>query len=220
MKKLTTAKEALARIKDGDVVMVGGFLWGGSPEYVLEQFIDHEARHLTIVNNDMGTPETNMVKVLENRRADKLICTYIAQNAVAQEMIKEDPNCVEFSPQGTLTERIRCGGYGIPAFYTPTGVGTVIAQGKETREFDGKQYLMETALRGNVAIIHAAVVDEFGNCFMKGSAKNYNVLMPAACDYVIVEAEEVVPVGGIDPELVTVSGIFIDAIVVVPKEAK
>lgn len=220
MKKLTTAKEALARIKDGDVVMVGGFLWGGSPEYVLEQFIDHRARHLTIVNNDMGTPATNMVKVLENRRADKLICTYIAQNAVAQEMIKEDPSCVEFSPQGTLTERIRCGGYGIPAFYTPTGIGTVIAKDKEIREFNGKQYLMEQALRGDVAIIHAAVVDEFGNCFMKGSAKNYNALMPAACDYVIVEAEEVVPVGGIDPELVTVSGIFVDAIVVVPKEAE
>ncbi|MBQ3552274.1 MAG: CoA transferase subunit A [Clostridia bacterium] len=218
MNKLTTARDALAHIKDGDIVMVGGFLQGGSPEYLLEQFIDHPARHLTIVNNDMGTPNTNMVRVLENRRADKLICTYIAQNAVAQEMYKENPGCLELNPQGTLTERIRCGGAGIPAFYTPTGVGTVIAEGKEVRRFGDKEYLMELALRGNVGLIHAAVVDEFGNCFMKGSAKNYNPIIATACDYVIVEADEVVPVGAIDSELITVSGIFIDAIVTRPKE--
>ncbi|MDO4568318.1 MAG: 3-oxoacid CoA-transferase subunit A [Clostridia bacterium] len=218
MNKITTARDALAHIKDGDTVMVGGFLQGGSPEHILSEMVDHPARNLTIVNNDMGRPDTNMIKVLENGRAVKLICTYIGQNATAQRMYADDPASVELNPQGTLVERIRCGGYGIPAFYTPTGVGTILAEGKESREFDGKTYLMERALHGNVGIVHAAVVDEFGNCFMKGSAKNYNAIIPQACDYCVVEAEEVVPVGAIDPELVTVSGIFIDAIVPVPKE--
>ena len=217
--KITTANEALSHIKDGDTVMIGGFLQGGSPEYIISQWIDHPAKHLTFVNNDMGRATTNLVKVMENRRADKLICSFIGQNPVGQIMINEDPKSVELNPQGTLAERIRCGGGGIPAFYTPTGVGTVVAEGKETRQFDGRTYLMERALRGNVAIVHAAVVDTFGNCFMKGSAKAHGALMPAACDYVIVEAAKVVPVGQIDPEMVTVSGIFVDAIVEIPKEA-
>lgn len=219
MSKITTAAEALSHIKDGDTVMVGGFLQGGSPEYILDAMVENTARHLTIVNNDMGTPNTNMVRVLENGRADKLICTYIGQNHTAQVMYNENPESIELNPQGTLVERIRCGGYGIPAFYTPTGIGTLIAEGKEIREFDGKEYLLEPALRGNVGIVRASVVDEFGNCYMKGSTKNYNAIIPQACDYCVVEAEELVPIGSIDPELITVSGIFIDAIVVVPKEA-
>lgn len=217
--KITTAAEALSHIKDGDTVMIGGFLQGASPEYMLSQWIDHPARHLTLVNNDMGKATTNLVKVMENRRADKLICSFIAQNPVGQVMIGEDPKSVELVPQGTLAERVRCGGAGIPAFYTPTGVGTIVAEGKEVREFDGREYLMERALRGNVAIVHAAVVDEFGNCFMKGTGKNFNALMPMACDYVVVEAGKVVPVGELDSELITVSGIYVHAIVEIPKEA-
>ena len=158
--------------------------------------------------------------MLEAGQVSDLICTYIAQNEAAQKMYKANPACLHINPQGTLTERIRCGGFGIAAFYTPTGVGTVIEEGKEVREFNGKLYVMEKALRGNVAIIRASVVDEFGNCYMKGSSKNYNAAMATACDYVIVEADELVPTGSIDPELVTVSGIYIDAIVPAPKEEK
>ena len=220
MNKITTAKEALAHIKDGDTVMVGGFLQCGSPEYLLSQFVGHPARNLTLVNNDMGVPTSSLGKVLEAGQVSDLICTYIAQNEAAQNMYKANPACLHINPQGTLTERIRCGGFGIAAFYTPTGVGTVIEEGKEVREFNGKLYVMEKALRGNVAIIRASVVDEYGNCYIKGSSKNYNCAMATACDYVIVEADELVPTGSIDPELVTVSGIYIDAIVPAPKEEK
>lgn len=220
MNKITTAKEALSHVKDGDTVMVGGFLQCGSPEYLLSEFVGHPARNLTIVNNDMGIPTSSLTKILDAGQVSDLICTYIAQNEAAQRMYKENPACLHINPQGTLTERIRCGGFGIAAFYTPTGVGTIVEEGKEVREFNGKKYLMETALRGNVGIIRASVVDEFGNCYMKGTSKNYNAAIATACDYVVVEADELVPVGAIDPDLVTVSGIYINAIVVAPKEDK
>lgn len=220
MNKIVTAKEALSRIKDGDTLLVGGFLQGGSPEYILGELVDHPARHLTIVNNDMGLAENNLTKIMENGRVDKIICTYIGLNPMAQQMYHTDPTTVELNPQGTLAERIRCAGAGIAGFYTPTGVGTVIEEGKEKRSFDGVEYLFERALSGDVAIVHAAVVDESGNCFMKGSSKNFNAVMPAAAEYVIVEAEKIVPVGEIDSELVTVPGIFIDAIVSISKEGK
>ncbi len=218
MNKVITASEALSHVKDYDTLMVGGFLQCGSPEYLLSQFVGHPARHLTLVNNDMGDYTSSLSKILWAGQVDELICTWIVRNEAAQAMYKANPACLHINPQGTLTERIRAGGFGIAAFYTPTGVGTIIEEGKETRVFNGRKYLMETALRGNVAFIHAAVADEFGNVFMKGSSKNYNAAMATACDYVICEAEEIVPVGAIDPELVTVSGIYVNAVVQIPKK--
>ena len=173
---------------------------------------------LTIVNNDMGEYGSSLTPLLASGRVTDLICTWIVRNPAAQEMYKANPKCLHINPQGTLTERIRAGGFGIAAFYTPTGVGTIIEEGKDTRWFNGRKYIMETALRANVAFIHAEVADERGNIFMKGSSKNDNAAMATAADYVIVEANEIVPVGGIDPELVTVSGIYINAVVPVPKK--
>jgi len=215
MNKRKTAREALKVIKDGDAVMVGGFLQGGSPEYLLANLAEHEARGLTIINNDCGRVDTWLNRLMQVNKGliAKFIASFAAQNPSAQELLMENPEAIEFVPQGTLAERIRAGGAGIPAFYTPTGAGTVVAKCKESRVFDGREYLMEHALRGNVALIHATIVDEFGNCFMRGSTKNFNAIMPMAADYTIVEAENVVPVGALDPDRITVSGIFINAIV-------
>lgn len=221
MIKLMSAKEALKVLKDGDVLMVGGFLQGGSPEYLLANLMDSPVRNVTVVNNDCGTEETHLHKLMQGNPGliTGFIVSFAAKNPSAQELLVNNPKSVNFVPQGTLAERIRAGGAGIPAFFTPTGVGTVVAEGKETRVFNGKEYLMEAALRGNVAVVHATKADEFGNCYMRGSTKNFNAIMPAAADYTIVEAEEIVPVGMLDPELITVSGIFVNAIVQIEKEA-
>jgi len=128
-------------------------------------------------------------------------------------MLMDNPESVELSPQGTLAERIRCGGAGIAAFYTPVGVGTIVEKGKEKRTFNGVDYLLETNIRGNIAFIKATIADKEGNCFLKGSTKNFNAIMARAADYVVVEAEQIVEVGELDHELVTIPGLFIDAIV-------
>jgi len=215
MNKRKTACEALKVIKDGDAVMVGGFLQGGSPEYLLAHLAGHPARGLTIINNDCGRVNTWLNKLMQVNKGliTRFIASFAAQNPSAQELLMENPEAIEFVPQGTLAERIRAAGAGIPAFYTATGAGTVVAKGKESRVFEGREYLMERALRGNVALIHATVADELGNCFMRGSTKNFNAIMPAAADYTIVEAEKIVPVGELGPEDITVPGIFVNAIV-------
>ncbi|MBQ9535710.1 MAG: CoA transferase subunit A [Clostridia bacterium] len=214
MRKITTAKDAVSRIKSGDVVMVGGFLQGGSPERILEALLsDSSATDLTIVNNDTGFDTMNTYKLMEAGRVSKVYATWIGGNSITGSMYLNQPGSVTLVPQGTLAERIRAAGMGIPEFLTPTGVGTIAAEGKESKVIDGKEYLVEKALHGDVAIVHATVADEFGNCYMRGATKNFNALMPAACQYCIVEAEKIVPVGEIDPDLVTVSGIYVDAVV-------
>jgi len=220
MNKRKTALEALKVIKDGDAVMVGGFLQGGSPEYLLSHLADSPIRRLTIINNDCGRADTWLNKLMQVNKGliARFIASFAAQNPSAQELLLENPKAIEFVPQGTLAERVRAGGAGIPAFYTATGAGTVAAEGKETRVFNGREYVMEYALRGNVALIHATVADELGNCFMRGSTKNFNAIMPAAADYTIVEAERIVPVGELGPEDITVPGIFINAIVRIGEE--
>ena len=213
MNKLTTAREAVSRIKDGDVIMVGGFLRGGSPETLLAALLGHDACDLTIISNDSGTESTNTFKIMQQGRVKHVKASYIGANPLTGQMLLDDPDSVELCPQGTLAERIRCGATGIAGFLTPTGVGTSVEKGKRIIELDGRNYLLETALHANVSLVHATVADESGNCFMRGSTKNFNALMPGAADYVIVEAERIVPVGELSPESVTVPGILIDAIV-------
>ncbi|OQB21059.1 MAG: Butyrate--acetoacetate CoA-transferase subunit A [Firmicutes bacterium ADurb.Bin182] len=213
MSKVVTAKEAVSHIKDGDVLLIGGFLQGGIPDVLVGAVLETDAKNLTIVSNDTGTAETNIIKLQQAGKVSKVMATYIGANPETGRMMIEDPTSVQLFPQGTLAEKIRAGGAGIAAFLTPTGVGTIVEEGKQKMELNGREYLLETALRGNVALVHASVADEFGNCFMRGSTKNFNAIMPAACDYVAVEAEKIVPVGELDPELVTVPGIFVDAVV-------
>ena len=139
--------------------------------------------------------------------------SYIGANPLTGRMLLEDPESVTLYPQGTLAEKIRCGGAGIAAFYTPVGVGTIVEKGKEKRRFGDREYLLETALRGNVALVKATVADKAGNCFMRGTTKNFGAIMAKAADYVIVEAKRIVETGELDPEMITVPGIYIDALV-------
>lgn len=214
MNKLTTAVEAVKNIKDGDTLLVGGFLLAGSPETLLKALLDTSAaKELTVVSNDTGVADSTMIKVMKEGRVVKVISDYIGANPVTGQMFIDDPKSVTLYPQGTLAEKLRCGGAGIAGFYTPVGVGTIVEEGKEKRSFDGREYLLETALRGNVALVKATVADKIGNCYMRASTKSFGAIMARAADYVIAEAQKIVEVGEIDPELVTVPGIFIDAIV-------
>lgn len=217
MNKVTTAAEAVKTVRDGDTLLVGGFLWTGSPETLIGKLVEQsDARNLTIVSNDLGTAESNMFRLQSAGRVKKVHGSYVGANPMTGKMLFADPQSVTLWPQGTLAEKLRAGGAGIKAFYTPVGVGTIVAEGKEKREFDGVEYLLEMGMRGNVALIKATIADRSGNCFMKGTAKNFGAIMARAADHVIAEAEKIVEVGGIDPEMVTVPGIFVD--VVVPTE--
>lgn len=214
MNKIMTAEEAVKAVKDGDTLLVGGFLMAGSPETLIKALLETStAKNLTIVSNDTGTADSNMIKVMKQGRVIKVHGSYIGSNPMTGQMLIDDADSVTLYPQGTLAEKIRCGGAGIAGFYTPVGVGTIIEKGKEKREFDGREYLLETGLRGNVAFVKATVADKFGNCFMRGSTKNFGAIMARAADYVIAEAKKIVEVGEIDSELVSIPGIFIDALV-------
>ena len=213
MNKLMTAKEAVSRVKDNDVVMIGGFLQGGSPEALVGALLETGAANLTVVSNDTGTASGNIIKLQLQGRVSKVYASYIGANPETGRMVMENPESVELNPQGTLVERIRAAGAGIAAFLTPVGVKTIVERGRKTVVLNGREYLMEEALHGDVGFVRASVVDSVGNCFMRGTTKNFNAIIPPACKFTIVEAEKIVPAGELDPERITVPGIFIDAIV-------
>ncbi|MDR0897991.1 MAG: 3-oxoacid CoA-transferase subunit A [Oscillospiraceae bacterium] len=213
MNKRMSAQEAVSRVRDGDVLMIGGFLQGGNPQTLVGALLQTDAKDLTIVSNDTGTATTNTIELQKQGRVKKVYATYIGANVETGRMVIENPDSVELNPQGTLAERIRAAGAGIAAFLTPVGVKTVVERGRGTVTLHGREYLMEEALHGDVAFVHATIADEAGNCYMRGTTKNFNAIMPAACKYAIVEAEKIVPIGQLDPELITVPGIFIHAIV-------
>ena len=214
MNKIMTVREAVKQIKDGDILLVGGFLMAGSPETLIRAILEtSDVKDLTVVSNDTGIATSYMIKLMQTGRVTKVHGSYIGANPMTGQMLIDDPNSVTLYPQGTLAEKIRCGGAGIAGFYTPVGVGTIIEEGKEKRVFDGKEYLLETALRGNVALVKATVADKSGNLFLRSTTKNFNAIMPRAADFVIAEAKKIVEVGKLDPELVTVPGIFVDAVV-------
>ena len=210
-----TAVEAVKKLKDGDTLLVGGFREAGSPETLnTALFETSAAKNITLISNDTALNHTNLIKFMRlEGRIKKIYAAYIGANSVTGQMYIDNPDSVELCPMGTLAERIRCGGAGIAGFYTPVGVGTIIEEGKEKRVVNGRECLLETALYGDVAFIKATIVDKAGNCFMRGSTKNFGAIMATAADYVIVEAQKIVEIGELDPELVTVPGIYIDAIV-------
>lgn len=212
--KVTTPQEAIKMIKDGDTVLVGGFLQTGSPETLVKSLLeDSTAADLTIISTDTGTAKTHMIKVMEQKRVKKVLASYIGANAQTGQMKISCPESVDLYPQGTLAEKIRAGGAGIAGFYTPVGIGTIVENGKERRALNGRDYLLEEAVRGNVALVKATVADKDGNLFMRGATKNFNAVMARAADFVIAEAQKIVEVGELDPELVSVPGVFIDALV-------
>ena len=208
------AVAALAGVlRDGMTIMAGGFGLCGIPTALIEAIRASGARDLTFVSNNAGVDDGGLGLLLQTRQVRKMISSYVGENKIFAEQYLAGELEIEFNPQGTLAERIRAGGAGIPAFFTKTGVGTVIAEGKEVREFDGEKYVMERGLRADLAIIHAWKADPEGNLVYRKTARNFNPMMATAAAVTVVEVEELVPLGSFDPDHIVTPGIFVNRIV-------
>ncbi|GAB2502965.1 CoA transferase subunit A [Lysobacter humi (ex Lee et al. 2017)] len=209
------AKTALADlIEDGQTLAVGGFGLCGIPEALIAALRDSGAKGLTAISNNAGVDGFGLGLLLETRQIRKMISSYVGENKEFERQFLSNELELEFNPQGTLAERLRAGGAGIPAFFTRTGYGTVVAEGKETREFDGHMYVMETALRADVSLVKAWKADESGNLVFRKTARNFNPACAMAGRVCVAEVEELVPIGAIDPDHVHLPGIYVDRIVV------
>ena len=212
-KVVASVAEALAPLTDGMTILVGGFGLSGNPEALIRGVIERGVRDLTLVSNNAGNLGKGLALWLRAGILRKVICSYIGNNEELHTRMASGEITVEITPQGTLSERMRAAGAGIPAFYTPTGVGTVVEQGKETKEIDGKRYLLERALPGDVALVRAQISDRFGNLRFWRTARNFNPVMAMAADTVIVDAENIVPVGVISPDQVVTPAPVVDYII-------
>ncbi len=220
-KRFASAAEALQGVvADGQTLAVGGFGLCGIPEALIAALRDSGAKGLTVISNNAGVDGFGLGQLLETRQIKKMISSYVGENKEFERQFLAGELELEFNPQGTLAERLRAGGAGIPAFFTATGYGTVVAEGKETREFDGKHYVMETALRADVALVKAWKADEAGNLVFRKTARNFNPACAMAGKVCIVEVEEVVRVGAIDPDQVHLPGIYVHRIVHNPHPEK
>lgn len=213
MNKITTAQEAMKRVKENDTLMIGGFLFGGNPEYLVSVLNETTPGNLTLISNDTGTADMQTYTLTKSGRVKKIYASYIGANPETGRLFITKEAEVELVPQGTLAERIRAGGAGLGGFLTPVGLGTIVEEGKKKIEVEGREFLLELPLHANVALIKAHIADEVGNLVIKGSSKNFNVVMATAADYVIVEVDEIVKAGTLDPDVITVPGIYVDAIV-------
>lgn len=208
--KQCTIDAAIAKIKDGDTVMVGGFGVPGTPSTLIHALVAHGARNLTLVKNDANEPGMGVDHLLQSGQVARLITTHLGLNGNAIALMNEGRIKVEFNAQGILAERIRAGGAGMGAILSDIGIGTELAEGKQVVEMAGKTYLVEPALRADVALIHADCADTFGNLAYVATAQNFNPLMAMAADCVIVEAERVLPLGGLGANEVHTPGVFVD----------
>jgi len=211
-KRITNADAAMARINDGATILMGGFGLCGIPENLIAALRRKGTKDLTVASNNAGVDDFGIGLLLQNKQVRKMIASYVGENKTFEQLALKNEIEVELNPQGTLAERIRCGGAGIPAFFTATGYGTLAAEGKETREFNGRQYVLVPALRGDFAFIKAWKGDRWGNLVYRKTARNYNAVMATAANYVIAEVEEIVELGELDPNYVHTPGIFVDAI--------
>ena len=208
------ARTALAGLlKDGMTIMAGGFGLCGIPAALIEEIRDSGVRDLTIVSNNAGIDGAGLGILLETRQVRRMISSYVGENKLFAQQYLAGELEIEFNPQGTLAERIRAGGAGIPAFFTPTGAGTEVARGKETREFDGRQYVMERGLFADLAIIHARAGDSEGNLVYRMTARNFNPIMATAARVTVAEVEELVEPGTLDPDAIVTPGIFVTRLV-------
>jgi len=214
-KKYSSLSNAVADIPDGATVMVGGFGAAGSPIELIHALIDQGAKDLTVINNNTGNGEVGLAALIGNGQVCKMICSFpkSSQSRVFPSLYKEGRIELELVPQGTLAERIRAAGAGIPAFYTPTTVGTVLAEGKESREFNGRTYVMEPWLQADFALIKCATADPVGNLTYNKTARNFSPLMCMAATTTIVQTKKLLAAGDIDPECVVTPGIFVNRIV-------
>jgi acetate CoA/acetoacetate CoA-transferase alpha subunit len=212
--KTVTAKQAVSGIKDGAVIMFGGFLGCGTPEVLIDALLEKGVKDITVICNDTATPTTGVGRLVAAKRVRKVIASHIGTNPETGAQMNSGETEVELIPQGTLAERIRCAGYGLGGVLTPTGLGTEAEKGKEIIVSDGKSYLLEKPLKADFAILGASLADKSGNLFFKGTTKNFQPLMATAADTVIVYAEKLVETGEIDPDTVDTPGIFVDYIAV------
>lgn len=215
--KIMTADEALSQIKDGDRIMVGGFGMRGCPFQLEEALARTGKKDLTIISNDLNSPGVGLGKLLDNHQIKALIGNYYNWNKDAIHACNRGEITITLIPQGTFGEAIRAGAYGIPAFYTSASAGTVLGEGKELRRFDGKDYVLEYALRADVALIKAYRSDRLGNLVYSKTARNFNPVMAAAADYTVALVEQIVETGQLDPDEIVTPHLFVDAIVEVEK---
>jgi len=211
-KRIASPDEAIANLRDGMTILMGGFGLCGIPERLIDAVGRKGTKDLTIVSNNAGVDGAGIGLLLQNRQVKKMVSSYVGENKLFEQLVLSGELQVELNPQGTLAERLRAGGAGIPAFYTPTGYGTMVAEGKETREFDGRHYVLERALRGNFAFIKAWKGDRMGNLIYRKTTRNFNPMMATAADHVIAEVEQLVEPGMLPPDQIHTPGIFIDAI--------
>ena len=211
-KRVASADLAIEKLHDGATILMGGFGLCGIPEKLIAAVRRKGTKNLTVASNNAGVDDFGIGLLLQNRQVEKMISTYVGENKLFEQLVMSKELELELNPQGTFAERLRAGGAGIPAFYTPTGFGTMVAEGKETREFDGRMYVMERALRGDFAFVKAWKGDRWGNLIYRKTARNFNPMMATAADYVIAEVEEIVELGELDPDLVHTPGIFVNAI--------
>ena len=211
-KRAACAAEVVADVPDGASIMVGGFGEAGSPVELIHALIDQGASNLTIISNNTGSGEVGLAALLKERRVTKVICSFpkTLNSTVFPELYREGFTELELVPQGTLAERIRAGGAGVPAFFTPTAVGTPLAEGKESREFHGREYVLEYGLTADYALIKGATADSHGNVLYNKTARNFAPIMATAADVTIVQAARILEPGAIDPEAVVTPGIFVD----------
>ena len=212
-KVFASAREALAGVSDGMTILVGGFGLCGIPENLIGALRDSGAKGLTCVSNNAGVDDFGLGLLLQTRQIKKMVSSYVGENATFERQYLSGELELEFCPQGTLAERLRAGGAGIPAFYTPTGVGTLVAQGKETREFEGRPYVLERGIVGDFALVKAWKADRFGNLMYRKTARNFNPMVATAGRVTVVEVEEIVETGALDPDQIHTPGVYVQRII-------
>src|SRR5262249_22459170 len=211
-KRISSAEVAIAKLHDGMTILMGGFGLCGIPENLIAAVGRKGRKELTIVSNNAGVDDFGIGLLLQNKQVKKMISTYVGENKLFEQLVLSGQVQVELNPQGTLAERLRAGGAGIPAFYTPTGYGTMVGENKEVREFDGRKYVLERALRGDFAFVKAWKGDRWGNLIYRKTSRNFNPMMATAADHVIAEVEQLLDLGKLEPDQVHTPGIFVNAI--------
>jgi 3-oxoacid CoA-transferase subunit A len=212
-KVVSSADEAVRDVKDGSMIMVGGFGLCGIPADLIDALVRRGVKDLTTVSNNAGVDEFGLGKLLQTGQIKKHIGSYVGENKLFEQLVLSGKVVLELNPQGTLAERIRAGGAGIPAFFTPTGAGTVVSEGKEIREFDGRPYVMERGLKADFALIKAWKADRWGNLIFRKTARNFNPVMATAARVTIAEVEEIVEPGQLAPDGVHLASVYVKRIV-------
>lgn len=205
--------KAVEDIKDGATLLVGGFGLCGIPDHLIAAIQAKNTKDLTVVSNNCGVDDFGLGLLLKNRQIKKMIASYVGENKTFEQQFLSGELDVELTPQGTLAERLRAGGAGIPGFYTATGVGTLVAEGKETKEFDGKTYILEKAIQGDFALVKAWKADPSGNLLFRKTSRNFNPLVATAGKITIVEVEELVDIGELDPDEIHLPGVYVQRII-------